>query len=495
MAYMMSSLSFYKSVPYYYFDHPGTPVELAGTFLLGATRPLAKAAGEAPVTYILERPEVFFSIAHGFITLLSITTASLLVLFAIKVEDWMDLFMAGAIGIAFYVLLPAPALTTLVNWSHHSFTFALGTLILFLTYLRLRKMRELQIWEIVLIGLAVGTLVAIQVYFSAWVLGVGLMAAIFSYLTRGKWYFGVSSFIIFLMSSAAGFIIATLPMLHRYREFYWWIKSLVFHQGQYGGGAAGIASLSGLRGNFSSLWSGGQWFFLGLIFLFGSLIASMMINRKHLRAQAGWWSTAIGIFVLMIGSLLLVLKHPGRFYMLSIVAGIPILLTLFFSTLRERGRVVKIGLLMLSVTFLGIYASNVIRFVEGRDSTARTLQSRSIEYQQIKADYALENELDPDSVLTLWSYGTASPCMALRFGNIYANGAFVKEINELCPSDWLYDVWSEAVIVPSGSFNLEGYEDWDILVISERYLPDDLERYGKVIGSEFGSISYILAER
>ena len=105
MAYMMSSLSVYKSVPYYYVDHPGTPVELLGTLLLGATRPLAKAAGEAPVNYILERPEVFFSIAHGFITLLSITTATLLVLFAIKVEDLMDLFMAGAGNFHFSLLV------------------------------------------------------------------------------------------------------------------------------------------------------------------------------------------------------------------------------------------------------------------------------------------------------------------------------------------------------------------------------------------------------
>ena len=207
MPYLMSSLSFYKSVPYYYFDHPGTPVELLGTFLLAATRPMAKAAGESSVTFILERPEIFFSIAHGFITLLSITTATLLVLFAVKVEDLMDLFMAGAIGIAFYVLIPAPALTTLVNWSHHSFTFALGTLILFLTYLRLRKMKELQIWEMVLIGLAVGTLVAIQVYFSAWVLGVGLMVGIFSYLLGGKWYSGVASFVTTIIGAGMGFFI------------------------------------------------------------------------------------------------------------------------------------------------------------------------------------------------------------------------------------------------------------------------------------------------
>ncbi len=494
MAYMMNSLSVYKSVPYYYADHPGTPVELFGTLLLAVTRPMAHAAGEAPVTYILERPELFFSIADGFITLLSITTATLLVLFAIKVEDLMDLFMAGAIGIAFYVLHPVNTLITLVNWSHNSFTFAIGTLVLFLIYLRLRKMKELQTWETTFIGLAVGTLVAIQVYFSTWVLGVAMMVGIFSYLTRRKWYSGVASFVTLLIGSAAGFIIATFPILHRYREFYWWIKSLIFHQGNYGGGASGIASLSGLRDNFSGLWRGGSWFFLGLILLFGMLIGSMIINRKHLRSRAGWWSVAVGICVLMIGSLLTVIKHPGWTYMLSVTAGIPILLTLDFSTLRERGQVVKLGLLMLSILFLGIYAFNVIRFVERRDFTAKTLQIRSIEYQQIKADYAIDNELNPDSVLTLWSYGTASPCMSLRFGNIYTNKNFTEEINVLCPQDWHYSVWTDQVILPNGLTSFDESDGWDILVVSEEiFSPDELVEYGKVIESNFGSIMYVLA--
>jgi hypothetical protein len=196
----------------------------------------------------------------------------------------------------------------------------------------------------------------------------------------------------------------------------------------------------------------------------------------------------------MIGSLLLVIKHPGWYYMLSLMAGIPILLTLVFSTLRERGRVVKLGLLMLSVMFLGIYVFNVIHFVEGQDSVAEAIESRSSEFQQIKADYAIEKKRDPDKVLTLWSYGTASPCMGLRFGNVYTNGSFTEEINTLCPRDWRYVVWTETVTLPNGVTTLDASEDWDILVVSERFAPDDLEGYGKIIKSNHGSIMYVLAE-
>ena len=37
MAYFLNSLAPFKGAPYFYTDHPGTPVEMIGTMLLGTT--------------------------------------------------------------------------------------------------------------------------------------------------------------------------------------------------------------------------------------------------------------------------------------------------------------------------------------------------------------------------------------------------------------------------------------------------------------------------
>src|SRR5689334_10029346 len=66
MAYFLNSLAPFKGAPYVYADHPGTPVEIIGTLLLGISYVFFTDHASFINTY-LEHPELFLNLAHGLI--------------------------------------------------------------------------------------------------------------------------------------------------------------------------------------------------------------------------------------------------------------------------------------------------------------------------------------------------------------------------------------------------------------------------------------------
>ena len=142
--------------------------------------------------------------------------------------------------------MPHLAFRTLTMWSHNSFTFILGTLVLFLVLLRLRTKSNLHLWEAAVFGLLTGFLLSIQLYFLTWVISIVIILVLFSYLQGESVKQLIKIFLVALSSSILAFFIFTLPILHRYLSLLAWIKALVTHQGKYGFGPEGIASIEGL---------------------------------------------------------------------------------------------------------------------------------------------------------------------------------------------------------------------------------------------------------
>ena len=108
-----------------------------------------------------------------------------------------------------------------------------------------------------------------------------------------------------------------------------------------------------------------------------------------------------------------------------------------------------------------------------------------------RVNYSETKDINFDEQVVLWSYGTSSPCFALYFGNSYASDAFTEEIQKVCPQEGRYNVWSDGD-------KLSAEEKWDIIVIPEKYLPNDAEEYGSVEVSDaiikYGQIFFIIAD-
>ena len=72
--YFIDSLSIFVGKLYVYVDHPGTPVQLIGSFLLSLTYPFF-GSREAFINFFITRPEAFFLMAHTFLLMMNVFTA------------------------------------------------------------------------------------------------------------------------------------------------------------------------------------------------------------------------------------------------------------------------------------------------------------------------------------------------------------------------------------------------------------------------------------
>jgi len=489
--YLLNSLSIFKSRPYMYYDHPGTPVQIIGTVILALMRPALRLGSSDFWIYVIAHPEAFLRVAHGLLAVGSAATAGFICLEALKVEDRSDVLMALGAGVSFFTFLPAYAFSTLNFWSHNSFNFPAGTLMLVLLWIRLRSGKPIEAWEIALAGIAAGALTAVQLYFATWVLGTALAVAVYLLLIgRGALRSAAGGAGVFV-AAGVGFLAATGPILHRYREFAWWVKSLITHQGRYGRGPVGAPSAANLLANLGDLWGESSRLMVALALLLGLLCLAGYLNRRDTRSQPGWWALAIGLPVQLVAALLLIAKHPASIYLLAPAATAVIVLILALETLRRHGRLLRLLCTGIGTVLLLLFCRDLLRAAAGHQAQVAGLDLRTAEIWHHVEDEAERLGKRPESMVILWGYGMESGCYALRFGNRYTGGAFRSEINAICPNDWAYEASVGLAELPDGSHPLGESRGWDLLVVRSSDRRSDFEQYGRLAFSKDGSIVFL----
>jgi hypothetical protein len=489
--YFMNSLSVFKGIPYWYMDHPGTPVELLGTILLFLTYPLTKLTSNNFLMYHISNPDLFLTIARAFIALMSVVCVYLLARFSIKLRSRSDIFFSIAIAAMFYAILSPLTFTTLTYWSHNSFNFPFGSLLLLGLLVRLRSDRNIRWWEISFLGISAGILSAIQLYFATWVIGICIAVGTCSLLKHRSWRKAILSSITGAVSSLFGFIVATLPMIHKYMWFRWWITSLFTHQGRYGTGEIGFTSASRMLENFKSLWEQ-----VPIVFISASLSllligTALFLHRRKMKVNPGLWGVAIGLSSQLILTLFIILKHPGTIYLLAVAAILPILFSVAYALLTNSYRYIRHGMVVLGTLILIGFFFGILQAINENREIITNIHLMEAEVREQRINYSKMKDIDLDEQVVLWSYGISSPCFALYFGNSYASNVFTEEIQQVCPQEGRYNVWSDGD-------KLLTEEKWDIIVIPEKYLPTDAEEYGSVevsnAISKYGQIFFIVAD-
>jgi hypothetical protein len=489
--YFMNSLAVFKGVPYSYMDHPGTPVELLGTGLLLLTFPFTGGSLKSFFSYHISNPELFLIMARAILALMSMTCVYLLAKFSIKIRSRTDEFFSVAIAISFYTVLSPLTFITLTFWSHNSFAFSLGSLLLLGLLVKLRSDLNLRWWEISLFGISTGILTAVQLYFATWVVGICIAVGVFSLLKYRDWRKAILSSVIGAVSSLVGFVIVTLPTLHKYIWFYSWAKRLFTHQGRYGYGEAGFTSLSRLQKNFFLLWEQAPIVFLAAGLSLLLIATALFLQRKKIKQNPGLWAMAIGLSLQLIVTLLIILKHPGAIYLLAVAAILPVLLCVIYSMLSDSKRYFRQGFIVLGILILIGFFLGLFQAIAENRETISNIHLVETELQEHRSNYAETKNVNLDEQTILWSYSTGSPCFALYFGNIFSGNAFTEEIRRVCPNDGRYDVWSDGD-------HLSAPEGWDIIVIPEKHLPDDVQEYGTLIASDavtmYGQVFFVIAD-
>jgi len=498
MAYLMNSLAIFKGQPYTYIDHPGTPLEVVGTIAVAVTRPLLDRLSPGPLyTATFRKPELVLTTLHAL--LLAGTLAAVILLLRVPVHQgdrraWLTWTAAAAL---FFAAFPTSAFPTLNFWSHNSLPFAAGTLLLVLVLRRMHRAPPLQATEMALYGAGAGVLTAAQLYFATWIVGLGLAFGVYGWLTRGGWRRAMVGPAAVILGSMAGFVVATQAILHRYADFFQWVTRLVLSQGRYGSGPAGITSWEVLRSNVATLWEDAAWPILATLVVLGLVVLAGVLHRRAVRSDPVWWSLAPALAVQVVVTLLIIGKHPGAIYMLAVVAVLPVVYGLSVEAIRLESLSGEWGALALNgLVLAGLVYSLGSAIALHRQTVTRAEQSET-DLRRLKSE--IQARTGKYSIHVLWGYGTTSPCYALRFGDIYTAGLFSRELRELCPNDWMYDVWGELAILDEGTVRLEESPEWDILVVPADFLPKNAAELGELVASDvesaFGPIVYVVSNR
>ncbi|MDF1500504.1 MAG: hypothetical protein P1P76_08550 [Anaerolineales bacterium] len=502
MPYMMSSLSPFKGEPYTFIDHPGTPVEMAGTVILAGTYPFIQDSQTSFISAQIGDPSLFLLLTRTFILTLSLVTLGLLARHVVHVEHWTDELAAVSVPVLFFAIYPA-AFDAVVTWSHNSFNYPLGALLGLGVILLFRDRAGGTRRQRALLGLLLGVFVAVQVYYVTWLFGALVAAGVYALLEQRNWRRSIVSGLQLGLAALSGFVLSTLPIASSYGEFVRWILAVSTHQGRHGSGPPGFISLETAADNFGSLVNQAPLIFAATVFTFILLGLAARGGAASWRLKPGLWACAAGFSAQLLIMLALIIKHPDILYLQAVAVDLLLLAGVVIALMRfkdpERQKLLRLGTFGLSLAICAIYGLGLTRALLLHRAVGKHVSAAEEAIAQYIQSYERSGETDGEPVIKLWVYGMPSDCNARWYGNRYAHYSFSKEIGSICPHDLNYDMWEGLVTLPDGSrVGLEDAE-WDVLIANEAALLDfpQLERAGTLIYSEaslgtFGRIVYIL---
>ena len=435
MAYFLNSLAPFKGAPYFYTDHPGTPVEIIGTMLLDTTYVFSTDRASFISDY-LENPEYLLNVAHGFITLLSVLCAIYFFLTSLSTLQKPNVYLALSLALLFYGLHPN-SFKTLTIWSHTSFNFPLGAGYLILLF-TVAHDAQAQISNRLAagLGLALGVMIAVMINFAPWLVTTLLFIFLSNTLgvKRIPWKKSLITGSIVVLACAVGFLVSILPSIHRMPYFFRFIYNLFTHQLLYGTGPEGITSIPLLWSNLHDMVVTAPLVFLAML---ASLLISLFIflrRDSRIRENGSLWALNFSLLLQCGMITLAVLKHPGEHYLLSLTATLPVLLLVIVKLSEFHWRFSRqFGNALIIFSIISISAFALLSI---KNRHAELLEARAVEAEinQIITEQEIRLNKKPGELLILRTNETYSYCSALLHGDFFTAGVFATEIKAWCPS-------------------------------------------------------------
>ncbi len=471
MAYFLNSLAPYKGAPYFYTDHPGTPVEILGTMLLGSLYVFSPH----PTNFIktqLEHPEYFLNLAHSLMTLLSLLCAIYFFRTALRALQKPNLYLALSLALLFYGLHPT-SFKTLTFWSHSSFNFPLGAGYLILLF-TVAQDAQGQISNRLAagLGLALGVMIAVMINFVPWLITTLLFIFLSNRMNGIPLKKSLITGSILGLACLTGFLGSILPSLRRMPYFFGFIYSLFTHQSLYGTGPKGVSSIPVLWTNLQDMVLAAPLIFLVML---ASLVISLFIffqRDSHPRQNSSLW--ALNVSLLLQGGMitLAVLKHPGGHYLLSLAATLPVLLLVIveLSRFNERfSQAFRDALIIFSILSIGAFVLLSIRNRQVERLEARAVEA---EINRIITEQEVRLNKKPGELLILRTNETYSYCSALLHGDFFTSGVFAREIDAWCPSQAYFINRFDWVLYRGTRVPMQDLP-WDLLVTRTWALADN----------------------
>ena len=478
--YFLDSLSIFAGKSYTYVDHPGTPIQLIGSFLLALTYPFL-GGQESFIDFHLARPGAFFLMTNLFLLAMNIQCAFILYRTSITTLKQDRILGGTAISLLYFALHPF-SFPSLTLWSHNSLNFPFGTLWLIWSYLELRKGQEVPRSKLLLLGLAAGILSMAQMYFTAWLVSGIFIIFIFSLRLNNSFRHAFTSGIYMLAGGVIGILAMLIPIYKEVPRFLGWLTRIITHQGLYGSGEEGIYSLS-----FIPLAIGFWWENIRPMIIVLLLTLAVLGGFAYWKNKSGE-KISPSVFAMVCGlvfqiSLLLLLMTKAALklrYSLSVAAILPVLILLTLHLLEttpwrtiELKRAfyasVLFGVAFILISEIGLQKQRA--FVEADAAVAKT---------QAVTRLAREKNVSEDDIVVVYAYAVPLKCAGLLQASNWI-GSFKEEIAEVCPNQ--YAIWDSNIELNISEYATDIRDiTWDMVIWpgNGTNLPDYLYSIGAI---------------
>ena len=454
IAYFISSLAVFDGQRYMLVQHPGTPLLVLGTAVIGLVFPFVATSTEELTLRVVRQPELFIVPAHALLVLANVAAVIALGWKAVPVRRWSDAAVAAAVPASFFAFLPRSFLWTFY-WSHNAVAFPAGTLLLLALVGALRGGRPLTARAALAFGIGAGALAATQLYFATWVVGLAAAPFVRARLGGSAPTASLRPALFVIGGFAAAFLVCCIPMIGSQEVFFGFLRASATHQGLYGGGAPGFTSPARFGANLAALWGYAPLLFVAQGIVFAMLVALLAVEHGRTSRRAGLWAVAGAVFLQWVATVLVLGKHPSPYYLPAVAAMLPPLLAVAWTLARRHGSGFRAcGVALAAVIFL-CCGRTLLETVEFHAARTAFRSAMDAEVGRRVARRAAAEGVGPDSVLVLWGPGVPDAgCYALWMGTQYSNNALARQISRACPSQGL--AWSNAVALPEGWSAREG---------------------------------------
>ena len=460
--YFLDSLSIFAGKSYAYVDHPGTPIQLIGSFLLALTYPFL-GGQEAFINFHLARPGGFFLMTNIFLLAMNIICAFIFYKTAIATLR-QDRILGGiAIALLYFALHPY-SFPSLTLWSHNSLNFPFGALWLIWLYMELRKDEEIPKTNLMLLGLAAGVLSMAQMYFAAWLISGIFTLFIFSLRLKGSLRQAFAAGMYVLAGGIIGILAMLVPIYKELPRFMAWLTRIITHQGLYGSGAEGIYSLAFIPLSISFWWENIRPMIIVLLLTLAILgIIANWKNKSADKISPGIFAMVCGL-LFQIGLIMLLMTKAALKlrYSLSLAAILPVLILLTLKLLET----IPWKTIQLKRAFYFMVLVAVVSALMGQinlqKQRAFVEQDAAIAKLQAVTRLAREKKISENDIVVVYAYAVPLKCAGLlEASNLI--GSFKKEIAAVCPNQ--HAIWDSNIELNISEYATDIRDlQWDLVI-------------------------------
>ena len=460
--YFLDSLSIFTGRSYTYVDHPGTPIQLIGSFLLALTYPFL-GGQESFIDFHLARPGAFFLMTNLFLLGMNLLCAFVLYKTAITTLT-VDRFLGGvAIALLYFALHPY-SFPSLTLWSHNSLNFPFGTLWLIWLFLELRIDHELPRFKLVLLGFAAGVLSMAQMYFTAWLVSGILIMFIFSLRLNHSFKQAFASSLYVFLGGVIGIISMLIPIYRELPRFFSWLTRIITHQGLYGSGEEGIYSLSFIPLAIEFWWANIRPMIILLLLTFAAIGLIIYVKKKSVeKVSPSIFAVVCGLLIQILLIMILMTKAALKLrYSLSLAAILPLLILLTLKLLETLPwRTIELKRIFYVLVLVGVGFNLVIQITEQRQR-AFVEADAAVAKSQAVTRLAREKDVSENDIVVVYAYAVPLKCAGLLQASNWI-GAFKEEIAEVCPNQ--HAIWDSNIELNISEYATDIRDiTWDMVI-------------------------------